>query len=393
MLPSKKLKPYYDKVVWLYCCRTFKPATEKDREALRTHDRFGISSWPQQFVFDPRDDSVLTNMPRRLPAFMASLDRVLKGWKPLGVERLADGKKLHQALQQARAMHREGETKQAIAAAARLARGRDELEGFLEARELLRAWRREQPAELGLRLADPDPRERAIALEDARRSAESPVDLVARVEARLIDESELIMVRIRALRYLAESVPSRVIKHGAALLAVNNDPLRYEVLSVIGKHPDPQIEPALLSLFVGAGGARYPSRNPNVVRIRVAQCLEAGGGVASIDVLAKPARKCNPNNGLTRIVLRALTEIGGRVDGVGRKRIVAVLKESLPPVDTGIPAQDPRRAKLVLRRYLSLVELVLQSISRVGGHQGLPPVPSSWTAADRAALKQQLARL
>ena len=35
-----------------------------DMEALRIHDRFGISSWPQMIVMDPRDDRVI-GMPER----------------------------------------------------------------------------------------------------------------------------------------------------------------------------------------------------------------------------------------------------------------------------------------------------------------------------------------
>ena len=71
MLPNKALRPYYRKITWLYICRTFKK-TPKDLEALRTHDRFGISLWPQMFVFDPADDAVLKKTPRKLGGFMAA---------------------------------------------------------------------------------------------------------------------------------------------------------------------------------------------------------------------------------------------------------------------------------------------------------------------------------
>ena len=58
LLPDKDLRPFYQKVTWLYVCRRFKSGDAKDVEALRNHDRFGISSWPQMFLFDPRDDRI-----------------------------------------------------------------------------------------------------------------------------------------------------------------------------------------------------------------------------------------------------------------------------------------------------------------------------------------------
>ena len=70
-------------MVWLFVNRNFawqrkrsgKAFKEKDipadMEALRTHDRFGISSWPQMIVFDPRDNKVLEKPPRTLKGLTA----------------------------------------------------------------------------------------------------------------------------------------------------------------------------------------------------------------------------------------------------------------------------------------------------------------------------------
>ncbi|MHC5071920.1 MAG: hypothetical protein ACYTGO_15700 [Planctomycetota bacterium] len=387
LLPSKKLKPYYDKVVWLYVCRTFKEETQKDREALRTHDRFGISSWPQHFVFDPRDDGVLTNMPRKLEPFMASLDKVLKGWgAPAG------SPLLHVTLGTARAAYKRGDSRKAIAAIEPLAERTDKFEGWLEARELLRTWRKEKELKLTLRLEDPDPRERAIALEDALLSGAKGRGLVTKVTALLTDGGQDIVVRIRALRYLASASPESVTRHAARLLRLNNDPFRYEVLALIKQNPDPQLEPALVQLFDGAGSDSHPSRNPNVVRIHTAQCLAVCGGTAAIDALAKPARECNPYNGLTRIIFESLAQIGSRADKDGRNKVVAILVDSLPqPAD--VAGQEPKIAKRTLRRYLYLVRTILQSLEKVSGNKQLPPVPDDWTAKDRDKLHKQLQQI
>ena len=69
LLPNPALKPWYDRVTWLFVSRNFK-LDDKDKEALRTHDRFGISSWPQMIVFDPVDDRVLLDAPRDLAGFV-----------------------------------------------------------------------------------------------------------------------------------------------------------------------------------------------------------------------------------------------------------------------------------------------------------------------------------
>ena len=387
LLPSKKLKPYYDKVVWLYACRTFKKETLKDREALRTHDRFGISSWPQQFVFDPRDDGVLTNMPRKLEPFMASLDKVLKGW-----DAPAGSPLLHIALGTARAAYKRGDRRKAIAAIEPLAKRTDKFEGWLEARELLRTWKpgkdRRKPAE---RLSDPDPRERAIALEELTLKPNKAVSK-EQVTTLLTSEQEDIVVRIRALRYLASASPKSVTGHAAKLLRLNNDPFRYEVLAVIQKHPDPKLEAALISLFNGAGTKDYPSRNPNVVRIRAAQCLAVCGGALSIDALAKPARECDPRNGLTRIVFQSLAAIGSRVGKADRKKITNILIDSLPkPCD--VSDQEPRVGERTLRRYLNLIQELLKAIESVSGNRQLPAAPTAWTSKERAELYKQLRRI
>ncbi len=393
LLPNKKLKPYYDKVVWLYVCRTFKDTLE-DREAQRTHDRFGISSWPHHYLIDPKDDRVLCAMPRGLEAFTATLDRVLGEWRAPAAAALARGRKLAGTLAAARASFKKGDTHKAIAMVKLLSNKPDPFEGWLEARELLRAW---QPGEdrrkLADRLADPDSRERAIAVETMALE-KKPVgpEAVDRVKGLLAREDEDIVVRVRALRYLGDVEPESVTKMAANLLRVANDPFRYEVLAVVQKHPDPQLEATLVGLFEGAGGEEYPSNNPNVLRIRVAQCLAVCGGTASIDALAKPARECDPRNGLTRIVLQSLAAIGSRTDKRGRHRVTGILIDSLPaPCD--VSGHERGSDEGTRRRHLYLVKEVLAALREVTGRGQLPAAPSTWTAKERESLQKQLRRL
>ncbi|MEE9128127.1 MAG: hypothetical protein V3U11_13405 [Planctomycetota bacterium] len=391
LLPNKQLKPYYDKVIWLYVCRTFKD-TPKDREALRTHDRFGISSWPHQYLFDPKDDRILATMPRKLPGFMASMDKVLKAWKA-PVAKAATGKKLASKLALARATFQKGDKRKAIAMVEPLSKQPDRFEAWLEARELLRTWRPGQDKrKLNQRLADPDPRERAIVLEELASGSEGKPATIDHAQRLLTEDNEDIVVRVRALRYLAKASPGRVTKVAEGLLALPNDPFRYEVLALIQKQPDPNLEPTLVRLFRGAGTKDYPSRNPNVVRIRAAECLAECGGAAAIEALAEPARECNPYNGLTKTVFRALASIGARTDKTNRKKILAVLLDSLPqPCD--VTDQDSKTAARTLRRYLYLVGEILKSIQQVSSNKQLPRVPKTWTAKDRDQLHKQLRRI
>ena len=161
MLPHPDLAPHYDKVTWLFVTRNFKEDA-KDLEAKRTHDRFGISSWPQMMIFDPRDDRVVTMMPRQLEGFIAEL----KSKADSGPSQSGRGQRRAAQISTVRNQYEDGEKEPAIREMERIARGRDAYEGWIEARELLREWRGDDQRIVAERLDDPDPRERAIAIEE-----------------------------------------------------------------------------------------------------------------------------------------------------------------------------------------------------------------------------------
>ena len=74
MLPKDSLKPFYDKVVWLYCYRDFKSG-EADLAAERAHIRFGVTGWPTLLVVDPRTLEVIEDIPHNEAAIVEALQQ------------------------------------------------------------------------------------------------------------------------------------------------------------------------------------------------------------------------------------------------------------------------------------------------------------------------------
>ncbi len=337
MLPSKELAPWYGKVTWLFVTRNFK-SDAKDLEALRSHDRFGVTSWPQMLAFDPRDDAVLTEMPRDLQGFQKALDRAM-------------------AAMQQRTPAVPPARSSALPATA---------QGPLAA------------------LAAAEAHARALALEElAAAPPPLPDPVREQVLAMLLDEGEDFVVRVRALRLLAGTAPELVSARAAPLLGVANDPFRFQVLSLIEKHPNPGLAPLLARMFAGAGEA-VPSRNPNVLRIHLAKCLGASGDGAAVTAMEPVARAADPRNGLTRAVLQALGQLGARLPQE-KAAVLDVLGAALPPA---LP-QDAEPAET--RRHLHVVTGVLEAFALASG-EAAPALPKSWGAAERAALQKALAR-
>lgn len=333
MLPNPALKPWYDRVVWLFVSRNFK-SDAKDLEALRTHERFGISSWPQMIVFDPIDDRVLLDPPRDLAGFVAAFER--------GV-----------ALTAGRAPNT-GETP---------------AHGAL--RDLLAADERPMDE----RLTDRNPIARAVALEDLAAGDAIPAATLSKVQAILARPDEDVVVYLRALRVCAKRRPDAVLARARELLAIDNDPLRYEVLELVRAHPDPALAAVLNRLFADAGHG-VPSRNPNVLRMRTAPCLGAAGDAASIDALAPLAREANWRNGTTGAVLQALASLGARLPAE-RARVEAVLLEAFPP---GVAATDAQAT----RASLALAKKVLDALASVRAGWSAPKLPDTWVDEARA---------
>ncbi len=72
LLSDEALSSSYDDVVWMYLFQDFS-GSEADRAAQRVAIRFGISSWPQHFLVDPKNLEVLGSTERTLESFRAAV--------------------------------------------------------------------------------------------------------------------------------------------------------------------------------------------------------------------------------------------------------------------------------------------------------------------------------
>jgi hypothetical protein len=341
LLPNPALKPWYDRVTWLFVSRNFKN-DPKDLEALRTHERFGISSWPQMIVFDPIDDRVLLDPPRDLPGFVRAFER--------SVAQIGERAKGHGVTDALRAV-RDPDG--------------DDVRPFVE------------------RLEDVNPVRRAIALEEIAAASDVDAKVLERVAAILARKDEDVVVYLRAMRVLGKRDPAAVLARAEDLLAIDNDPLRYEVLDLVKAHPQPALAPLLNRLFANAGES-VRSRNPNVLRIRIAPCLAAAGDVASIDVLAPIAKAAVWRNGLTRIAVQTLVALAARHPDE-RARVDAILMESFPRAVDATDAQNTRSC-------LSLTGSVVESLSALRPGWKAPALPKTWDAETRAAFLLSVAK-
>jgi hypothetical protein len=341
LLPSKKLEPYYKKVTWLFVSRNFK-MDARDVVALRSHDRFGISSWPQMFVFDGRDDLVLQEMPRDLESFIVGLDRSIAAY---------DKRKLRSQT-----------------SAADLARQRE--------------------------LAD----RRTVTLESllaARTKGTKPATKdLDRAERDLLDDHADIVVKLRALRLIAGLRPKTILEHAPAWLTIANDPWRYELLNALARNakPTPALTQELVRLFEQAGKT-VPSRNPNVLRIRVAECLGRVGDSDALAALRPVALAASPRNGLTHIVIRSVAAIAARSEGEPRQQALEILSQSLPPSIAVADSPPTKATQQATRRALAVLRTTLKALGLLVDGAQLPAIPAAWTQEDRSSMKRSLHEL
>ena len=71
LLSDEKLSELYGDVVWMYLFQDFSHS-EADRAAERIAIRFGITSWPQHFLVDPRSLEVIADTGRSLESFRSA---------------------------------------------------------------------------------------------------------------------------------------------------------------------------------------------------------------------------------------------------------------------------------------------------------------------------------
>ena len=364
-----------------------------DLEALRIHDRFGISSWPQMILFDPRDNRVLETPPRSVKGLEACFQRACKKIPPAspGAKRLAG------VIDRAVKLHARGRRLAAEKLLVPLAEGKDRYLAWQEARRLLGTWRGPQRPALATRLSDPDPRERILALEElfmnrmkrGKKGAALSASLEKLVAQKLLDEREDRVVRHRALWILADARPGIVTRNAPALLRIPLDPFRYQVLETLTRRPDTALGPELMRIFEGAG-REVPSKNPNLLRIHAVRALETCGDHRCVPALADVARAADARNSLTSLVIQVLTGIARRGNRALGKKVQNILLESFPPpVEAGSP--DARRGQWTQRRRLALAGKVLAGLKELSGGR-LPGLPGTWTAGVRDSFLKGLRR-
>ncbi|MCA8911267.1 MAG: HEAT repeat domain-containing protein [Planctomycetes bacterium] len=105
LLPSPKLKPIYDDIVWLHVYNDFKEG-DADRAATRIRIRFSVSSWPQLLLVDPYTLEVVGETGRQVDGFLKAVADV-KIQKP----KYAKADELMKKLKEAEELAAELETK------------------------------------------------------------------------------------------------------------------------------------------------------------------------------------------------------------------------------------------------------------------------------------------
>ncbi|KAF0239964.1 MAG: hypothetical protein FD180_5107 [Planctomycetota bacterium] len=179
-----------------------------------------------------------------------------------------------------------------------------------------------------------------------------------------------IVVKTLALRILVKDGPAKIAARATELLAVANDPFRYEVCDALAAAPDPKATPALEALLKEPG----QSRNPNVVRIKAATALAKCGGESSIAALA-PWTKEPANNGLTGISVDAIVALAERNKGA-KEAAKKALIEAYP-----VPTEDAWMQKMVV----ALAKRVHEALGKVTGKKAAK-FPETYDAAAREQL-------
>lgn len=149
-----------------------------------------------------------------------------------------------------------------------------------------------------------------IVAADARAAALEKSQSVDAAK-KAVDDPDVV-VRLRALAILTSKAPAVVAARAAELLAVPNDPFRYEVCRALAKAADEKTgDPKAARALEEVVKSPKESLNPNVLRIEAVKALGACGDAASVPVIA-PHAAGEWRNGLTGISVDALAAIGGR---------------------------------------------------------------------------------
>jgi len=373
-----------------------------DMEALRIHDRFGISSWPQMIVMDPRTERVI-GMPERTVEsvtglFETAADQIDKPG--------AEVRKLYRRLDRAVSLIGRGRSEKGEPELRDLSRNLDPWLVWLAAHRMLRIQSL-SPADftgdtsLGPDVPpdvdDPDPAWRAFTLErwlmlleDQGFGWPSLPDVDEDLTRTMLGDEDIV-VRLRAIRCLSLQNSSIIGDHAAELLKVPNDPFRYEVLSHIEHNPDTGLGPDLIRLFRGAG-TTIPSLNPNVLRINTVRCLRESGDESGLEVLLAEVSEPDPRNYLHGLIVETAAEIAARGEKDLQRNTIARFLTLFPPALSGME-DDAQLAAQELRLALAFNRKLRTALILLSGREDLPEAPGEWLEQSRSGYLAELQRL
>jgi len=369
-----------------------------DMEALRIHDRFGISSWPQMIVMDPRTERVIGMPDRTVESVTGLFETAVSQITAPGPEIRRKYRRLDRAV----TLFDRGKREKGGYLLIDLSRELDPWLVWLEAHRMQRELSRDPELVTGRQTVvpdvdDPDPAWRAYTLERWYLFLEE-LGFSARVRPEIADDitramltDEDVVVRLRALRCLTLQNPPVIGEHAAELLNVPNDPFRYEILGHIEQHPDTALGPDLIRLFRGAGTS-IPSHNPNVLRINTVRCLRESGDEGSLAVLLAEVVEPDPRNYLHGLIIETAAEIAARGDRDLKANTIARFLTRFPPA-LGSGVEDADLAARELRLALAYARKVRSALVRVSGREDLPELPGEWSEWARSGYLAELQRL
>lgn len=359
LLPSAELKPYYDKVVWLWVYRCFKKDAD-DLAAERVMNRFGQSMYPQLFFTDGAG-ALLVESGRTVDAFKSAADKAISAM-PKPEAAIAP---LIARMNEARSL---------------LAKGKQNA-----AHKLLKEFKLDDPAEFGLEarellgvapatekdLDDPDPDRRADALDLCLAKA-APASKEA---AALLKDPDA-DVRMRAVRYLAKVAPDRIAAAFGDLVADRMDAIKFEALAAMKGSTDSKVGAAIIDAWKQLDAGRISAGNPNVVRMQMAAALGDCGGAEAVEVLGAFAAKHEFLNGTTRTCVKSLGQIGKR----GVKAALPALVKAFPPAVTAEMQKNKTEVHCI-----ALAKAVHEALMEATGKAACA-FPGKWGEAERKAV-------
>jgi len=357
VLPHADLKPLYGRVVWMWVYRDFKNGPD-DRAAERVHNRMGVSSWPH-LLFADSTGRVVAESGRTTASILATAEKAQQA-VPKGVGTPALDARLSKA--------REGKSRKPIE---ELAKERDAGEYWMEARDVLWALDGRKPAATAKDLADPDVDRRADALDALLEGTTA----FAPEAAGLVKDPDA-DVRMRAVKYVAKAAPAKLAGLAGDLLADPMDAVQFAALDAMKESKDEAIAPALVEAWRKLDAGKIESRNPNVLRGRLAAGMGDLAGEEAVPLLGDFAAKHEFLNGTTHMCVAALGKIGKRR---GAKHVAAALVASFPPAVT---AEDEQRK--VAAHCLRLARGVHDALVEATGVKSIA-FPAAWKEKERAA--------